>query len=319
MNFDLSIIIPIYNVEKYVLECIQSVVNQLKDNMEVILIDDGSTDDSSKLIQPYVNSDKYIYYYRQDNKGLSAARNKGIELARGEYLFFLDSDDYIAQDTFDIMLAEAKKNKVDLVFANHVLFNEGEKTIDYTSHYNIFIYEKDYLLNELLKTGTESDFKYVICCNKMMKKTLLENCMFAYGKYHEDEYIIHHLYDKISRAIYIDKVTYFIRVRQGSIINMGYNEKKFMDAIGFGFERMQFMKESYPCLYSKSIVACAENITINYLLLSKSEKTKNLKRVVKKKMLCLCPYVIRYTQIKKIVRYFCFIVSPGLYKQLFWE
>lgn len=104
-----SIIIPVYNVKDFLVDCLDSVINQSYKNLDIILVDDGSTDGSGIICEEYARQDKRIRVIHQVNQGLSAARNSGIEIMRGEYVYFIDSDDYIAKDTIEVLFNTIKK------------------------------------------------------------------------------------------------------------------------------------------------------------------------------------------------------------------
>ena len=116
-KIDISIIVPIYNAEKYLNKCIDSLINQTKRELEIILINDGSTDNSEKIIRDY--NDERIVYYKNNNQGIGKTRNFGIEKAHGKYLLFIDSDDYIDMDTCEILYNKVKEDKLDIVVCNY--------------------------------------------------------------------------------------------------------------------------------------------------------------------------------------------------------
>lgn len=117
-NEKISIIIPVYNLENYIERCLQSVINQTYKNLEIIIVDDGSTDNSSNIINKYTAKDKRISYYKQVNKGPGSARNLGIEKCSGSWIAFVDGDDYLDKNYLKYMISETKKNNCDLVLCN---------------------------------------------------------------------------------------------------------------------------------------------------------------------------------------------------------
>lgn len=124
----ISVIVPVYNVEKYLSKCINSILDQTHKNLEIILIDDGSTDNSGKLCDEYYNKDKRIKVIHQKNGGLSVARNSGLEIATGEYIMFIDSDDYYEKKSCELLYNEIKRKDADYVIGNYIHVNyNGEK------------------------------------------------------------------------------------------------------------------------------------------------------------------------------------------------
>ena len=124
-NIAVSIVIPVYNAEKYLVKCLESVVNQTLKNIEIIIIDDGSSDSSSEICEEYATKDNRIIYYKKENEGLAAARQDGIERANGEYVGFVDSDDWLELNMYERMYDEASKENADIVFCN-CFFNDSE-------------------------------------------------------------------------------------------------------------------------------------------------------------------------------------------------
>ncbi len=127
MNDLISVIVPIYNSEKYLNRCIESIVNQTYDNLEILLIDDGSIDNSPKICDEWKEKDKRIKVYHQKNSGVSMARNKGIKEAHGKYIAFIDSDDYIDKNMYQILLSTLKKEKSNIAICNYYIFDNEEQ------------------------------------------------------------------------------------------------------------------------------------------------------------------------------------------------
>lgn len=122
-----SVIVPVYNVEKYLSECLESLINQTLSDIEIICVNDGSTDDSRNVLERYAASDKRIAVVNQTNKGLSAARNSGVKTARGRYLYFLDSDDFIDRNALEYLYQEAEKYRLDILYFDGVSVWERSK------------------------------------------------------------------------------------------------------------------------------------------------------------------------------------------------
>ncbi len=119
-----SIIIPVYNVEKYLKECLNSVVNQTLKEIEIICVDDGSTDNSLSILEEYAKKDNRINLLKQENSGAGAARNKGLDSARGEYIYFLDSDDFLELNAIEILYNQIAKNQADICFFKFYKYNQ---------------------------------------------------------------------------------------------------------------------------------------------------------------------------------------------------
>lgn len=185
MNAKLSVIIPVYNVEKYLAQCLDSVIGQTMHELEIICVNDGSTDSCAKILQKYAKQDKRIKIITQENSGLSAARNTGLHAATCDYITFLDSDDWIAPDFYEILYNNAIKNDADVSCGN---------TICYESNHNMWFDDLSWRVFDAEKTVyTTPDDKRTVCCswacwNKIYKRDLImtNNLSFYHGKLVED-------------------------------------------------------------------------------------------------------------------------------------
>ena len=168
MNIKVSIIVPVYNVEKYLRECLDSLVCQTLQEIEIICVDDGSCDNSSNILSDYAQKDSRIIVHRQENQGLAAARNSGLKLAKGEYIGFLDSDDYVDNDFFEKLYKEALSNNADIARAS------------YKYHYPDYEKNENYLDSIIKKRKKEKkplgiNEHTVVVWNAIYKKKFLEN------------------------------------------------------------------------------------------------------------------------------------------------
>lgn len=239
----ISIIVPVYNVEKYVSECLDSILNQTYEDIEVIVIDDGSTDNSGRICDEYQEKDSRIKVFHQENKGLSAAKNAGIENASGKYLMFIDSDDTITTDMCEKLMNAAINNDVDMVLCNVLYVNEENQTLtDVPDSYK--------KLNDCTMTGREFikslcdnyNVAFVISCNKLYKNEILRDFRFIEGLFEEDEAGIHHIAHKCKKIVFVSDVCYLYRQRNGSIMNRQHNLKKLDNTLGL-LDRLEFIKK----------------------------------------------------------------------------
>lgn len=207
MNNKISIIIPVYNCEKYLNKCLSSVKNQTYKNYEIIIINDGSTDNSLNIIKNFVKENSKCKYINQKNKGLSDARNNGMNISTGEYIFFLDSDDEIPNDAIENLLHCAIKNQSDIVIGNMINYNSKNKYNNYTSKYiknlNLVSY-KDY----------PKLFSFVHAAGKLYKSNLIKNIKFISNVKHEDNYFNYSLYLKNIKISMITNTVYYHRIRE---------------------------------------------------------------------------------------------------------
>ncbi len=207
----ISIIIPIYNVEKYLDKCIESVVNQTYKNLEIILVDDGSPDNCPKICDEWSKNDNRIKVIHKKNGGLSDARNFGLNEASGDYVGFVDSDDIISSNMYEKMLDLMKKNDADICSCEFVRFLEGDKP--YFKEDNEYkIYSNDEILKSLL---TEKITNHV--CNKLFKISLFNNIKFPVGKKYEDIMVMYKILLKTEKFIASKSQYYGYMYRDNSI------------------------------------------------------------------------------------------------------
>lgn len=220
MNTELiSIIVPVYNVDRYLTECIDSLICQTYQNLEILLIDDGSTDKSGLICDKYAQLDKRIRVVHQKNQGLSATRNLGIRISRGEYIAFVDSDDCVHCEFIGTLYSIQQKMDSKISVCYYQRFSNSSE-IDRNSTVSLsnrFLnsYEALSLLNEWI---SKNAITMQIICNKLYRKEVFENINFPIGKLREDEFVIHRILACSERISLTDSELYFYRKRNGSIM-----------------------------------------------------------------------------------------------------
>jgi glycosyltransferase involved in cell wall biosynthesis len=236
-----SIIVPVYKVEKYIHKCVHSILNQSYDNLEIILVDDGSPDDCGKICDEMKLIDNRIVVIHQKNGGLSVARNTGINNAKGNYLAFVDSDDWIDANMIETMYTVAKENNSDLVICG-INYYDGDgyltKTISpkFTGNYTAV----DALNNMQIDLRTP----YISACTKFYKKSLFSNVLFPIAKINEDEFTAYRFIHKSYITSIINVPLYNTVYRCDSIMNSRYSVGR-LDIIEALCERINYYNE-YP-------------------------------------------------------------------------
>ncbi|OUQ07667.1 hypothetical protein B5E92_06690 [Erysipelatoclostridium sp. An15] len=224
-----SIIVPVYNVEKYLSECIESLINQTYKEIEIILIDDGSTDFSGKICDDYSKKDQRIKVIHKNNEGLSQTRNMGIEIAIGNYICFVDSDDIVSPRYCEILYNLLNDTNYDFSVCNTYRFIDGEK-IELLNNKNLttVISNRDYFSNQINK---KTEFGV---WNKLFKKQSLNNIRFKKNKLHEDVIFSADLFINLSNGVIItDSQLYYYRQRENSIVH-SKSQKSCIDFIYAG-------------------------------------------------------------------------------------
>lgn len=227
-----SVIIPVYNVKKYLRQCLDSVTGQTYKNIEIILVDDGSTDDSGRICDYYANADSRIKVIHKENGGLSDARNIGIEQSNGIYINFVDSDDYICKNCIEVLLSTAICQSVPLVVCGYKKFIDGKNNHKEISD------ESQFKNNSIHKyTAKEAMIHMLYNKNipmyahgKLYDRKLFKTLRFPKGKLFEDVPTTWKVMKEVDNIVYVDSILYFYRQRIESIVNAHYSHRK-MDQI----------------------------------------------------------------------------------------
>lgn len=301
-----SVIIPVYNVEKYLDMCISSVVKQTYTNLEIILIDDGSTDYSGQICDEWANKDSRIIVVHKNNGGLSDARNIGLDKAKGNWIVFVDSDDTISLDMISITMNVAKKNKVDMVAFGIKRVDEGynENSFDGESVKPELLTGKT-ILYEFAKTGKG----YSIVCNKLYKKETWKNLRFPLGKIHEDEFVIVQILQRIRNIAIIDNVLYFYRQREGSIMASADKKSEYDALEAFELRCREFRCD--PELYQWALRLYLDQLMKIYYIENRENQITLLREFRH-----YAPFRLNRTTLKTKIRYWLFCLSPQICKMI---
>ena len=249
MNSLISVIIPIYNVEKYLDRCVDSIINQTYKNLEIILVDDGSPDNCPKMCDDYAKKDSRIRVVHKENGGLSDARNAGMEVATGEYVSFIDSDDYISLDFYETLFQTMIDNDSDIVECSVVKFYENEKFDEYSDDLKVTNYETVDALDGLI---SENPFKQHVW-NKLYKSSVALDIPYAVGKLNEDEFWTYQVFGKAKKVTRINQTMYYYFQRNGSIMGNSYNIRR-LDALEGKVNRQAYIEKNFPILTTKAKV-----------------------------------------------------------------
>lgn len=178
----ISVIVPVYNVEKYLEKCVQSIINQTYENLEIILVDDGATDNSGKICDEFAKKDSRIKVIHKENGGLSDARNFGLDIATGKYISFIDSDDFVNKRLFEILHKEIIKNDYDIAFCDYFKFFENDNVDEEISNsYKILEHTKYSILNLYYDIGHKHE-KAVVAWGKLYKSKFFKDIRYPKGK-----------------------------------------------------------------------------------------------------------------------------------------
>ena len=213
---ELSIIVPIYKVEKYLDECIQSILGQTFTDFELILVDDGSPDACPQMCDAAAEQDSRVRVIHQKNGGLSAARNTGIEAARGNWLGFVDSDDFVAPDFYEKLYNAAVSANADCAMCSVQLIHEDGSRMDTPPQWKVY---GGYTGEDILKTITwQNNAPYLVAWNKLYRREVFRTLRYPVGRINEDVFVFAELFDTIKMVACVEQPLYFYRQRTGSIM-----------------------------------------------------------------------------------------------------
>lgn len=280
-----SVIIPIYNVEKYLEQCIESILNQTYENLEVILIDDGSTDNSPAICDSYAERDERIIVIHQNNQGISSVRNRGIKESRGEYIFWIDSDDYISEITIEELWKNLIETNADMSICEYTQGSDREYRFEKEKqeYKQVWDYKKGL---ELIYRSNHFSFVMAASWAKLIKKSLYDGLMYPEGKIFEDIYMSHRLISHCRKIVYSNHVLYYYYQWPDSILGKKlYIEK--LDYLGAFEERIHFFEElTLPKLAEKARIQYLHALTWEYSrakdILCDKEMTKHIKKEYRK-------------------------------------
>jgi len=312
---EISVIVPVYNVEKYLEKCIDSILSQTFKNFEVILVDDGSTDSCGIICDKYERLDNRVKVIHKTNGGLSSARNFGLEIAGGEYVVFVDSDDWIDENMCQELYNEAKENNADIVQCKFIKAYDENAIICHNQFNDIEVIGNLDALNNLYN---DRCIETVVTWNKLYKRDLFNDITFPNGKLHEDEFTTYKLLYKANKVVLIGKEFYYYRQTPNSIMNSDFNIRR-LDSLEALNQKLEFFKKINNELLYKKTIKSYEDILKEYYF--KCKNIKDEKEVLKK---------IRNEYKKKFIEYMTnnqvsfkdkvinsiFLISPTIYKNM---
>lgn len=247
MNPLISVIVPIYNVEKYLARCVDSMVNQTYKNLEIILVDDGSPDCCPQMCDDYAEKDSRIKVVHKKNGGLSDARNAGMAVATGEYISFIDSDDYVSDDFFECLLDVMNKENSDIAECSVVKLYEDNRFDEFSDDLSVKTYDTQDAMSALI---AENPFHQHVW-NKLYKTELVKDIPYAVGKLNEDEFWTYQVFGIANKVSKLNKTMYYYFQRNSSIMGVGYNIRR-LDALEGKANRQKYIENNFPELSTQA-------------------------------------------------------------------
>lgn len=242
-----SVIIPVYKVEEYLDRCVESVVNQTYENLEIILVDDGSPDECPKKCDEWSQRDKRIKVIHKPNGGLSDARNSGIGISKGSYLMFVDSDDWMPLDSIEILFFNLINTDSDIscgIIKN--VFNK--RNINVKSTNDVYKYNRVDALEKLMYLHVFSNS----ASGKIYKASLFKNIKYPFGKHYEDLATTYKLFSKAKRIVSTTKVVYYYFQNNQGIMHKKYSTKR-LEGLNFALEELDYVNKYYNSINKAAI------------------------------------------------------------------
>lgn len=239
----LSIIVPVYNVEKYLPQCIESILSQTYKNIELILVDDGSTDSCPSICDQYKEKDSRVTVIHKENGGQGSARNCGINICKGDYIAFVDSDDYVDVNMYKDMIEHIVNTGSDMAVCG-MCAHSGLRDVYSVTPKTVLLWNsaeeivRDYLLTPYVMSTP---------WNKVYNRKMFKTIRFPEGVAREDVYIMHHLIGMADKGVHVGKCYYHYNIRSGSSEHSGFNPKQLI-SIQIADDRRDYVAERFPSL-----------------------------------------------------------------------
>lgn len=301
----ISVIVPVYNVEKYLSRCLESIINQTYKNLEIIIIDDGSFDNSPEICDFYAQKDNRIEVIHKENGGLSSARNAGVDISTGQYITFVDSDDFIRDNYIEYLHDICIKNKSDIVQCRFEIGSKDDFSEIDLEKEEVYIYSNiEALCNRKLK---------VTACAKLYRRDIIKGTKFPIGIINEDDATYYKFIYNASKISITSKKLYYYYQSNNSITRNDLNYKR-TDFIDIYIDRIKYFKEKKETiLYEKSYERFCLVLMLFYISCKKNKNNKNDKKELLDMYKENLEYVLKskYTSIRFKVMFIMFRIAPN--------
>jgi minor teichoic acid biosynthesis protein ggaB len=311
MHEDLvSVIVPVYNVENYLRECLDSIVVQTYRNIEVILIDDGSNDSSGEICDEYADKDNRIKVIHKENGGVSAARNTGLDIAKGEWISYVDSDDYIESTMLETLICLAKENDIELAICSFKDISECENV---TQENDIRIFSKDELIYNYVVRNADYCITEGIW-DRIYKRVLVDGLRFKNDRINEDILYTMEVFTRAHKAVYTSEKLYNYRAgREGNITGRKATIDSIKDKIYCSKNSAKILRESGNEELA-DIFECIHFLEISELLIFNGEKNNDDILNYKRYMRPIVKKVLNYKNVSKKIKakLLLVLINPSL-------
>lgn len=236
----ISVIVPVYNVEKYLPTCLDSLVEQTYRNLEIILVDDGLQTEAGKICDEYAKKDSRIQVIHKANAGVAMARNSGLERATGLYISFVDSDDWLEKNTYQVLYQGLKQYQAQCSVGRCVHVVDNGKTLTYRKRKvcSVWCCDSREAMKHILQGGSA-------IWNRLFQREIFDTVRFPKGRVNDDEVVALYAYERCSRVVFLDRYTYFYRLRKNSITTSAFSLRN-LDTYYNAQDNLAFIKEKAP-------------------------------------------------------------------------
>lgn len=312
----ITVVIPVYKVEQYINECIDSILKQSYSNLEIILVDDGSPDQCGKICDEYMKKDSRIKVIHQENKGLSGARNSATDIATGKFITYVDSDDWISEDMIKTLYNAIKENHTRIACGAFESFFEDGTTVTNNHNNETFIYSKQEALDCFLFN------EYITPCvwGKLYDIKLWNNIRCPEGKLFEDQFTTYKILDLCEKVVFVTRPLYHYRKRNGSIGHSNFDKKTYQlyDAI---HEEYNYISRKYGEQCPNIAVARTTwEVVFANMMISNNYRDKKVIKEIQKfarnniKKIMQCQYISKVRKIQLLMFVYSFPIYVKFYK-----
>lgn len=222
----ISVIVPIYNTEKYLVECVESLRKQTYSNIEIILVDDGSTDASIEICDEFAEKDSRVRVFHKKNEGVAVARNFGIQQSNGQYVVIVDSDDVAVDRMIEVLYTQIKENDADIAVGNYYIYDESDGNFYYyitDDDYCVEVLSPQELIDRQAGAWKWNSTAFMLTTFKLYKKELFDDVSFTHGRRFDDEASTHRLFLISKKTVFVNDNVYLYRRRSGSIMRSKFD------------------------------------------------------------------------------------------------
>ncbi len=307
----ISVIVPIYNVEEYLPRCIDSILAQTFTDFELWLVDDGSPDKCGEICDAYAKKDSRIRVIHKENGGLSDARNAALDKITGEYISFIDSDDWVSPNFLENMLISMERHNAELVICNFVAaYEDGKKEIMYQPATSEMVLSGDAVFCEVLQPSA---------CNKMYKAEIFNSIRYPKGRLYEDAYVYPDVLSQVKTLVLTGQDDYFYFKRSDSIMRSSYNLRSthLVDAVRTSSSKLEALGQASAASIMREFVYTQTAVAFAQLNLKNPEHKKRLSEIKKIYDESYPKLMSSATSIKQKLRYSLLKISPKLHTAVF--